>query len=277
MNLSLAFSTCPNDTFIFDALVNKRISAQGYSFDTHLADIQELNTLALEAMPDVVKISFALYPLIAKNYQLLNSGSALGEGVGPLVISKKKIYPDEVAHAKVGIPGVHTTANMLFTLAYPNTENKRVLLFSDMEEALLENEIDVGVIIHENRFTYQDKGLRLIKDLGDFWEEQTGLPIPLGGIAIRRSLPQQVKAEMDSLLRRSVEYAFANPDASEPYVKNFAQAMEPDVMRKHINLYVNQFSVSIGDTGRKAVSVLFNRAATAGYPSFNPNSYPIFV
>ena len=154
MNLSIAFSTCPNDTYIFDALVNGRIPTGGLTFSKTLADIQALNTMALSGEADIVKISFALYPLISEKYQLLSSGAALGKGVGPLVISKRKIYPDEIQYAKVAIPGINTTANMLFSLAYPEVKEKRVFLFSDIEEAILDNEVDVGVIIHENRFTY---------------------------------------------------------------------------------------------------------------------------
>lgn len=253
MNLSIAFSTCPNDTFIFDALVNNRISAGGFNFTKTLADIQELNTMALSGDVDIVKISFALYPLISQNYQMLSAGAALGRGVGPLVISKRKIYPDEIQHATVAIPGTHTTANLLFSLAYPEVKKKRVFLFSDIEEAILDKEIDVGVIIHENRFTYMKKGLRKISDLGDFWETQTKLPIPLGGIAIKRSLPQTIKLMVNQLVKTSVEFALENPKASFDFVRNNAQAMEVEVMQKHIELYVNEFSVNIGEFGKKAV------------------------
>ena len=215
MNLSIAFSTCPNDTFIFDALVNGRIPTGNLNFTKTLADIQALNSMALAGDVDIVKISFALYPLISEKYQILSAGAALGKGVGPLVISKRKIYPDEIQYAKVAVPGTHTTANLLFSLAYPEAINKQVFLFSDIEEAILDNEVDVGVIIHENRFTYVKKGLKKISDLGDYWETQTKLPIPLGGIAIKRALPQSIKQKVNQLVRTSVEFALQTPNASD--------------------------------------------------------------
>jgi len=260
MKLKLCFSTCPNDTFMFDALVNSRIDTMGYEFDLHLADIDELNLLAFEGMPDITKISFNAFSKVSDKYQLLNAGSALGSGVGPLVISRRLIYPDEVKLACIAIPGLATTANMLFTIAFPDATNKKVYLFSDIEEAILSDEVDAGVIIHENRFTYAKKGLKKIIDLGEYWESQTKLPIPLGGIAIRRSLPNNVKAEINAMLRKSVEYAFSNPKDSYPYVRKYAQSMEEDVMYKHIQLYVNKFSVDLGIDGKNAIRELFYRS-----------------
>ena len=277
MNLSLAFSTCPNDTFIFDALVNNRISIEGFSFTKILGDIQELNTMALSGDVDVVKISFALYPLIHQKYQMLSAGSALGSGVGPLVISKRKIYPDEIQHAKVAIPGLNTTANLLFSLAYPEAKNKQVFLFSDIEEAILDNEVDVGVIIHENRFTYMQKGLMKIADLGDFWETQTKLPIPLGGIAVKRSLPQSAKLKINQLVRASVEFAMKNPNVSNDFVHNNAQSMEVEVMQKHIELYVNKYSVDLGEFGKKAVARLLAASQTHKEENFSEIEKSLFI
>ncbi len=260
MKLKLCFSTCPNDTFMFDALVNGKIDTKGFSFDIQLADIDELNRLAFEGVADITKISFNAFASVSENYQLLNSGSALGSGVGPLVISRRIIHPEEVKQVKIAIPGLETTANMLFSIAFPDASNKRVYLFSDIEEAILSNEVDAGVIIHENRFTYEKKGLKKIIDLGEFWESQTKLPLPLGGIAIKRNLPDQIKDQINGLMKQSVEYAFAHPKESYPYVRQYAQSMEEDVMYKHIQLYVNKYSVDLGENGRHAINELYTRA-----------------
>lgn len=277
MNLNLAFSTCPNDTFIFDALVNKKINTGSFSFNVTLADIEELNNLALNTEADVVKISYALYPFISVNYQLLTSGGALGRGVGPLIISKRKIYPDEIEFTKIAIPGNHTTANLLFTLAFPKAEQKSLYLFSDIEDAVLSNEVDVGVIIHENRFTYKQKGLSKIIDLGEHWEENVGLPIPLGGIAVRRDLPNEVKVGINNLVRDSVIQANQFPEDTYGYVKQFAKAMDLQVMKKHIGLYVNPFSINIGEEGINAVNTLMTKAKEAGYYKSSDLTEPIFV
>ncbi len=264
MKLKLAFSTCPNDTFMFDAMVNGRVDTMGLKLDVSLADIEELNTRAVAGEPDVSKVSYSAYPHIASQYQILDAGSALGNGVGPLVISKRRLYPDEVKHASVAIPGDHTTANMLFTIAFPDARNKRVYLFSEIEEAILGNEVDAGVIIHENRFTYERKGLLKVVDLGDYWEQQTGLPIPLGGIVIRRSLAPEVKLRISAILRASVEYALAHPGEAYPFVRRYAQSMEEEVMYQHIKLFVNKYSVSLGVTGRRAILELFDAAKMLG-------------
>jgi len=277
MQIQLAFSTCPNDTFIFEALANNRFSDVNYSFNYALADIQELNRLALNGQVDMVKISYALYPMISENYQLLTAGSALGRGVGPLVVSKRKIYPDEVEYAKVAIPGETTTANLLFTLAFPKAENKQVYLFSDIEEAVLQNEADVGVLIHEGRFTFEQKGLKKIIDLGDFWERTSSHPIPLGGIAVRRSLPEKVKHELNNLTRQSVEFAFANTKVVMPFVKKYAQEMDEQVMQKHISLYVNSFTINLGEKGKQAVTDLLNRSASFEQFKQYVLAEPVFV
>ena len=277
MNLSIAFSTCPNATFIFDALVNGRIPTGNLNFTKTLAEIQALNTMALTGDVDIVKISFALYPLISEKYQILSAGAALGKGVGPLVISKRKIYPDEIQHVKVAIPGTHTTANLLFSLAYPEAKNRQLFLFSDIEEAILDNEVDAGVIIHENRFTYAKKGLIKISDLGDYWETQTELPIPLGGIAIKRSLPQSIKQKVNQLVKTSVEFALKTPKASYDFVRNNAQAMEFEVMQQHIELYVNNYSVNLGEFGRKAVAELLSRTDSSKSNKYSDSDSLLFI
>ena len=266
VKLSLAFSPCPNDCFMFDAIVNRRIDLDGLEFDVTLADIEALNRAAFAGEPDVTKLSFHAYAYCADRYVLLDAGSALGRNCGPLLISKRPIDRAEVARGtlSIAIPGTYTTANFLCGLAFPAAQNKTEVLFSEIEPALLEGRFDAGVIIHENRFTYEAKGLRKIVDLGEFWESETGAPIPLGGIVVQRSLPDGVKRAMNQVMQRSVEYAFANREASLPYVRAHAQEMSEEVMYQHIDLYVNEYSVDLGSQGRNAVQVLFNRAHAAG-------------
>jgi len=266
MTLSLGFSPCPNDCFMFDAIVNRRIDLEGLEFTERLADVEALNTSAFAGEADVTKLSYHAYAYCADRYVLLDAGSALGRNCGPLVISKRTIAREEVAagRLKIAIPGRYTTANFLFGLAFPDARNKTELVFSEIEPALLRGDVDAGVIIHENRFTYQSKGLKKVIDLGEFWETETGSPIPLGGIVIRRSLPDDVKHRVNRVLRRSVEYAFANRSASLPYVRAHAQEMNEEVMYKHIDLYVNEYSIDLGAEGRRAVETLFDRARGAG-------------
>jgi 1,4-dihydroxy-6-naphthoate synthase len=266
MTLSLAFSPCPNDCFMFDAIVHRRIDLEGLEFDVTLADIEALNRSAFAAAVDVSKLSFHAYAYCADRYVLLDAGSALGRNCGPLLISKRPIRPEEAAEGglRIAIPGEYTTANFLCGLAFPRATHKTPVLFSDIEAAVVDGRFDAGVIIHENRFTYESRGLRKIVDLGEFWESETGAPIPLGGIVIRRSLPDHVKAAMNRVMRRSVEYAFAHPDASLPYVRAHAQEMSEEVMYRHIDLYVNEYSIDLGPDGRRAIDVLFERARSSG-------------
>jgi 1,4-dihydroxy-6-naphthoate synthase len=226
---------------------------------------------------DVTKLSFHAYAYCADRYVLLDAGSALGSNCGPLLISKRPIAQAEVAAGglRIAIPGKYTTANFLLGLAFPDATNKVETLFSDIEPAVLAGDVDAGLIIHENRFTYQAKGLRKIIDLGEFWEEETGAPIPLGGIVIRRSLPEDVKERVNRVLRRSVEYAFAHRGASLPFVREHAQEMSEDVMYRHIDLYVNDYSIDLGARGRRAVELLFERAAATGV--IPPVTAPLFL
>jgi 1,4-dihydroxy-6-naphthoate synthase len=266
MTLSLGFSPCPNDCFMFDAIVHRRIDLEGLEFAAHLADVEALNTSAFAGDADVTKLSYHAYAYCADRYVLLDAGSALGRNCGPLLISMRAISREEVAAGalRIAIPGKYTTANFLLGLAFPNARNTTELVFSDIESAVLKGEYDAGLIIHENRFTYEAKGLKKIADLGEFWESETGAPIPLGGIVIRRSLSSETQRAVNRVLRRSVEYAFANRAASLPYVRAHAQEMSEDVMYKHIDLYVNEFSVDLGGEGKRAVRLVFDKAATAG-------------
>jgi len=250
---------------MFDAMVHGRIDTEGLEFSVTLADIEALNRSTFAGEPDVSKLSFHAYAYCADRYVLLDAGSALGRNCGPLLISKRRIEREEVERGQlsIAIPGTFTTANVLCGLAFPDAQNKTEVLFSDIEPALLAEKFDAGVIIHENRFTYQAKGLRKIVDLGEFWESETGAPIPLGGIVVKRSLSDDVKQAIDRVMRRSVEYAFAHRDASLPYVRAHAQEMSEEVMYRHIDLYVNDYSVDLGAEGRRAVQVLFDRARQA--------------
>ncbi len=266
MRLSLGFSPCPNDCFMFDAIVHKRIDLEGLEFDVRMADVEALNRDAFAGGIDVTKLSYHAFAYCADRYALLDAGSALGRNCGPLLISKRPISQDAVAagHLRIAIPGTYTTANFLLGLAFPAATDKTELVFSEIEPALLDDRFDAGLIIHENRFTYEAKGLRKIVDLGEFWESETGLPIPLGGIVVRRTLPVDVQRAMNRVLRRSVEFAFTNRDVTLPFVRDHAQEMQDEVMFKHIDLYVNQFSVSLGVEGRAAVDGLFQRATATG-------------
>ena len=256
MKLSLGFSPCPNDTFIFDALVNRKIDTGDFEFEVILEDVQTLNRWALEKKLDLSKISYGVWPLVQDHYTLLDAGGALGKGVGPLLISRNQILLKDIQQLTVAIPGEHTTAHMLFSMAFPQVRKKKFMIFSQIEGAVLNGEVDCGVIIHENRFTYMQKGLIKQMDLGEYWEQKTKSPIPLGGIVMRNTFPEKDRSEIDRLIRDSVAHAEAYyPDLSD-YVVQHAQEMQESVMRQHIDLYVNQFSLSLGEEGRRAVDLL---------------------
>ena len=220
MKLTLNISTCPNDTFMFDAMIHGRIDTEGLEFDLTLCDIEQLNAAALN---------------------------------GPLLVSRRKIYPDELGDARIAIPGEHTTANRLLGLLYPAAADRRAYLFSDIAEAVLSDECDAGVLIHEGRFTYRDKGLRLIADLGEEWEKRTALPLPLGAIVVSRRLAPDTQRTVDRVLRRSIAFAFENPSASAGFVRQYARELSEEVTRQHIELFVNTYSLDLGEEGRKAV------------------------
>lgn len=281
MKLTLGFSPCPNDTFIFDALIHHKIDTEGLEFEVFYDDVETLNQKAFRGELDVTKLSYHAFAYVADKYVLLDSGSALGFGVGPMLICKadpEKLYSQLTTHnsqLKIGIPGKYTTANFLLGNAFPNATNKVQLVFSDIENAVLEGRVDIGLIIHENRFTYQDKGLKKIIDLGDHWEKQTGCAIPLGGIVANRNLPAAIQHKLNRVLRKSVEFAFANPKSGLEFIRSHAQEMSEEVMYKHIELYVNKYSVELGEEGRKAIKLLFDTALKNNFiPAIN---FPLFL
>lgn len=254
MKLTLGFSPCPNDTFIFDALVNKKIDTGEFEFDVVLEDVQTLNEWALEGRLDISKISYGALTGVLPGYILLNAGGALGKGAGPLLISKYELKNTEtVDDLLVAVPGKNTTAHVLFSLAFPHVKQKKFMVFSDIENAVLTGEVDAGVIIHENRFTYSEKGLKKIVDLGEFWENQTGLPIPLGGIVMKRNIDPVIRRNVDELIRCSLDHAFTEYPFISEYVRAHSQEMDEHVMRQHIDLYVNNYSLELGTEGRAAI------------------------
>jgi 1,4-dihydroxy-6-naphthoate synthase len=267
--LTLGYSPCPNDTFIFDAMVHGKIDTEGLEFQPVLDDVEALNRYAFAGDIAITKLSYHAFAHLTDRYILLDAGSALGNNCGPLLVARGPLSEAEINAGPIAIPGVMTTANFLLRLAYPKAQHKVATLFSDIEEAVLRGEAVAGLIIHENRFTYQEKGLVKLMDLGAYWETTTGLPIPLGGIVVHRDLPVEIRQKVNRVLRRSVEYAFAHPEDVMPYVREHAQAMDDAVMRSHIDLYVTQFSVDLGETGRSAVREMFriaqDQGAIAGY------------
>lgn len=267
MKFTLGFSPCPNDTFIFDALVNQKIDTEGVEFDVVLEDVQTLNEWALAGKLDISKISYGVLPLITDKYLVLNSGGALGKGVGPLLITNRTEdqQEEQVNNSTIAIPGQSTTAHLLFSLAYPNAHKKEFMIFSQIEDAVSNGHTDMGVIIHENRFTYQQKGLKKIIDLGDYWENKTGLPIPLGGIVARRTIAGDLLEKIDKLIEKSVAYAFSKYPEISSYVECHAQEMDQTVMKQHIDLYVNEFSRSLGNEGKNAVELFLQN-----HPAYAP-------
>ncbi len=277
MKLTIGFSPCPNDTFIFDALVNNKIDTEGFEFIPVLEDVQTLNKWVLEKHLNVSKISYGVLPLVLNNYALLNSGGALGKGVGPLLISKTRFenLSEEINSMTIALPGENTTANLLFSFAFPLAKKKRFMLFHEIEKHVLENRVDAGVIIHENRFTYMDKGLVKLIDLGEFWEEKTENPIPLGGIVIDRKIDINTQKIVSRLIKYSLEYSIKNYPVISNYVSSHSQEMSEEIMRKHIDLYVNEFSLTLGTEGRKAVKKLLEVYSDMNHSKLQTSS--IFV
>ncbi len=274
--LTLGFSPCPNDCFIFDALVHHKIDTENLQFDIVMEDVEALNQKAFRGELDITKLSYYAYAYLTKEYQLLGAGSALGSGCGPLLIANSQLaignsiqetilnLKSQISDLLIAIPGKYTTANFLFSLAFPDAKNKIEFLFSEIEDAVLSGKVDAGLIIHENRFTYQQKGLKKIIDLGEYWEALTKSPIPLGGIVIKRELPDDLKQKVNRVLSKSVEFAFANPKSSFNFVKTHAQEMSEEVMYKHIDLYVNDYSLDLGIEGKRAIKLLFEKAQKLG-------------
>ena len=260
MTLTLGFSPCPNDTFIFDAMIHGKIDTEGLDFQAIMGDVEDLNQKAFRAELDITKLSYHAFAYLLPHYVLLDSGSALGNNCGPLLIAKKQLSTAELSAMTVAIPGKYTTANFLLSLAYPNITNKKETLFSTIEQDVLSETVGAGLIIHENRFTYQEKGLVKIMDCGEYWEQTTGFPIPLGGIVARRGFDEALQQKINRVLRRSIEFAFQNPEQTMDFVRAHAQEMDESVMKQHIALYVNDFSIDLGERGRAAVSHLFEVA-----------------
>ncbi|MFI3262585.1 MAG: 1,4-dihydroxy-6-naphthoate synthase [Rikenellaceae bacterium] len=253
MRISLNISTCPNDTFMFDALIHKRIDTKGYEFEITMEDIDQLNKEVAKGTVDVSKISYANYPNIAANYKILRSGGALGSGNGPLLVSRKKIYVDEIPYLRIGIPGEDTSANLLLNFASTEVKEKKVYLFSDISEAIIGDEIDAGVLIHEERFSFKNKGLSLVLDLGQNWEDKTGLLVPLGAIVVNKGLDYRVQQDLNDLIRESIDFAFKNPQASYSFVKAHAKELSDDTISKHIDMFVNEYSLDLQQKGKDSV------------------------
>ncbi len=261
MKLTIGFSPCPNDTFIFDAMVNNKIDTQGITFEAVLEDVETLNNWAKKGRLDITKLSYSTFLHTVNQYALLHSGSALGKGVGPLLIAKEHIDLNKIENYKIAIPGINTTANLLLSLAFPKAAHKEELVFSDIEAAVINGDYDAGLIIHENRFTYQQKGLVKLIDLGDWWEQNMHAAIPLGGIVIKREIDSLLSKKVDDIIKASLAYSWNNYPSLSSYIRDHAQEMEEDVMRKHIELYVNNYTTDLGTEGAHAINTLFKQAA----------------
>ncbi|MCP4713534.1 MAG: 1,4-dihydroxy-6-naphthoate synthase, partial [Deltaproteobacteria bacterium] len=260
--ITLAISPCPNDTFVFDAWVNGRLTGAP-AVDCRLEDIDRLNRLALEDGIDVVKVSFYTCAMVRDRYELLNAGGALGRGCGPLVVTRPGMNSFDAAEAEgitVAVPGRWTTANLLFSLWRPELKRKVVMRFDEIMPAVSRGEVDAGVIIHEGRFTFQQYGLAVQEDLGAWWERTTGHPIPLGGIIARKSLGREVIRQVESVICRSCRAAFDNPLTPRPFMRAHAREMDDSVMQQHVDLYVNRHSLDYGEDGRRAIDFLVQRA-----------------
>jgi len=262
--LTLAFSPCPNDTFIFDALVHQRINMKNHRFEVSYEDVETLNQHAVQRTYDVTKLSFHAWLKVSDHYQILSAGGALGRGNGPLLVARPGFGDEDLSKSRVAVPGALTTANMLMKLAYPRALSSREYVFSDVMRAILSGEVDAGILIHETRFTYRERGLSLIRDLGAYWEELTGLPIPLGCIAIRRDLNDKVKLEVNELIRSSLDYGWQHPELSQNYIAEHAQELDHDIIKAHIETFVNPYSQDLGDEGRRAVEALCQQALAEG-------------
>jgi len=262
--LSLAYSTCPNDTFIFHALAERLVDMRGLAFKIDLADVEALNRAAAKGMYAVSKLSFAAIGHLQGRYRILGSGAALGRGCGPLIVVRPDFDPKHLADAKIAVPGHWTTANLLLGLYLGRSLPVEAMTFDRIMPAVADGHVDAGVIIHEGRFTYTQYGLENLVDLGQWWEEETGHPIPLGAIAVREDIAPQVAGRINAVIRDSIEYAYANPGDADDYIRQHAQELEPEVIRQHIELYVNPFSIQLGRKGKQAVEALYSRAAAQG-------------
>ncbi len=266
--LTTAFSPCPNDTFIFDAMVHQRIDTEGLNFNCFLKDVEELNQIASRNAAHLIKVSCAHLPKLLRDYIILTSGGAMGFNCGPLIITRDLQSPASLPEATVAVPGIHTTANFLFDRFFPDATHKKVMLFSEIEDAVINGEVDAGVIIHESRFTYESKGLKLLADLGGLWHQQTSLPLPLGCIVAQRSLPEATIRSLNRILENSVRYAYQNPTSSDPFIKKHASETDNEVIRQHIALYVNRLSINMSSEGKEAIMALIPETAKLNIPIF---------
>lgn len=258
--LTLGFSPCPNDTFIFHALVSGIVSIPDLRLRVVLEDVETLNRRALDGEIDICKVSYGALPKLLSQYTLLRSGGALGRGCGPLLVAKRPLSREELRAGTIAIPGEMTTANMLLHRYGPELPRGREMVYSEIMPAVERGEVDAGLIIHESRFTYPQHGLVKVVDLGEWWEQETGAPIPLGGIVARTTLGFDLIGEIERAIRASVEHAFAHPEDSNEYVSAHAQEMDPAVMRQHIDLYVNDFSIDIGPEGERAIEAVLTQS-----------------
>ena len=274
MRVTLGYSPCPNDTFVFCGLVHGQIAGAPLCEEV-LADIETLNEMALRGQLDATKISFHALAHLREQYCLLHSGGALGRGCGPLLVAREKLVLEDLKHKRIAIPGRLTTAALLLRLFDPSIEQLAVMPFDQIVDATAQGSVDAGVIIHESRFTYAQRGLEAIIDLGQWWEESTGHPIPLGGILARRSLGAEFIERLDRALRQSVEYAYAHPEAVRGYIRQHAQEMDEGVVQAHIDLYVNQHTLNYGADGEAAIFDLIERAERAGIAP--KSAAPLFI
>jgi 1,4-dihydroxy-6-naphthoate synthase len=263
--LSLGFSPCPNDTYIFNGLVHKHVQPQLVRFaEPVLEDVETLNEWALRGCLDVTKLSFHALGHVLPHYALLGSGAALGRGCGPLLITGKGRVPRDLGRWTIAIPGRLTTAALLLQLYHPACANLVVMRFDRIMEAILRGEVDGGVIIHESRFTYQGLGLQCVQDLGEWWETSTGLPLPLGCIVARRSLSVEARDDISAAITASIDWAASHPGEALPYIRHYSQEMDSEVVTSHIDLYVNAFSRDLGEEGLCAVRELLRRGRAIG-------------
>jgi len=275
MELTLGYSPCPNDTYIFHALTHGLIDSGGITVTERLEDVETLNRLALEGALDLTKVSYHAFMHVMDEYCLLRSGGALGRGCGPLVVAKSGTSMDVLKGKRIAVPGMYTTAQLLLTLYGEGYDNVVPMQFDRIMDSVISGETDAGLVIHEGRFTFEARGLHKVIDLGEWWESETGLPIPLGGILAKRSLGRETVSRVDAAIRKSIEYARANPEAAREYIKLHAQELDDRVIDSHICLYVNEFSLDLGPGGEAAVKKLFEMAAGRGIVS--ASARPIFM
>ena len=273
--LTLGYSPCPNDTFIFYALIHSKVPTSGVQFQERLEDVETLNQLALNQALDITKISYHALGHLRDNYALLRSGGALGRGCGPLIVARSDISMAQLKGRTIAIPGQLTTANLLLQLYGEGYEQVTIMPFDKIIPAVARGDVAAGVIIHESRFTYQQHGLKKVIDLGEWWETDSGCPIPLGGILVKRDLGTDQILKIDKALHQSVKYAYAHPQETRQYIKEHAQELDDQVIQSHIGLYVNEFSLDLGHEGIKAIETLFFRAEERGI--IPPCDKPLFV